>query len=53
MGRTPALNPPKTAIPTRFRLQRERVLRILARWESSTRFASEGMAPTLRPAGPR
>ena len=30
---------PKTSIPPRFQRQRERVLRILARWESSTRFA--------------
>ncbi len=33
-----------TAIPPRFRFERERVLRILARWEESTRLA-------LAPAG--
>lgn len=33
--RLTALQQPDTAIPPRFRAQRERVLRILARWEAS------------------
>ena len=48
---TPDLIEPKTAIPPRFRTQRERVLRILTRWELSTRFAS--ITPGLTPTGPR
>ena len=39
MDLTPATPGPKTAIPPRFQRQRERVLRILAKWESSTRLA--------------
>ena len=39
MELTPATPGPKTAIPPRFQRQRERVLRILAKWESSTRLA--------------
>ena len=53
MQPTPDAASPKTAIPPRFRVQRERVLRILARWELSTRFISNPMGPSLSPAGPR
>jgi hypothetical protein len=53
MQPTPDATGSKTAIPPRFRVQRERVLRILARWELSTRFVSNPMGPSLSPAGPR
>lgn len=35
-----------TAIPARFTSQRERVLRILARWEASIRQASLSISPS-------
>lgn len=38
-----------TAIPIRYRDERDRVLQILARWESAMRAASM----PLTPAGPR
>ena len=54
MQPTPGYTGPRTAIPPQFRLQRDRVLGILARWERSTRFTSvPAMVPRLNPAGPR
>jgi hypothetical protein len=49
-----------TAIPERFGPERERVLRILARWEASTRAAATWLravpareSPLAHPAGSR
>jgi hypothetical protein len=54
MRPTPGHTGPNTAIPPRFRPQRERVLGILARWERSTRLASAGsVIPRLTPASLR
>ena len=54
MRPSPGYTGPTTAIPPRFRPQRERVLAILARWERSTRLAAAGsVMPRLIPAGPR
>lgn len=38
----------QTAIPPRFASQRERVLRILARWEQATLAGARRLAPTDR-----
>lgn len=51
MQLTPSSSGPRTAIPPRFRLQRERVLRILARWERSTRFAANSYEAALPGVG--
>lgn len=54
MQRTAEYTGPKTAIPPRFRIQRERVLKILGRWQRTTGINFAGSRrPRLTSAGPR